>query len=233
MGKNLIQQRRGKGNTRYRSPKHKFIGAPKYPLVNSANVTEGIVKNIIYAPGRKIPFAVVEFAGKKELLIPSDGVQLGQKIMINGPAENGNVVELEKIPEGTKIFNVELRPSDGGRLCRSPGSFALVTTRSANKTVIVLPSKKQKVLSSRCRATIGVPAGAGRSDKPMLKAGKKYFAARASGKLYPIVTKTKMNPVDHPFGGRNFGKMKTRSRDRSPGSKVGSISPRRTGKKKR
>jgi large subunit ribosomal protein L2 len=229
MGKNLIQQRRGKGNTRYRSPSHKFVAKPQYAQF----MTEGVVSDIIYASGRKIPFAVVDTNGKQDYMIPADGVRVGQKIIFNGPVENGNVLELDKIPEGTKIFNVELRPLDGGKICRAPGSFALLTTRSGNKAVIILPSKKQKILSSKCRATIGVPAGAGRKDKPLLKAGKQWFNKRSSGKLYPIVTKTKMNPVDHPFGGRNFGKQKTVSRNAPPGAKVGSIAPRRTGKRKR
>ncbi|MFH1631169.1 MAG: 50S ribosomal protein L2 [Candidatus Aenigmatarchaeota archaeon] len=230
MGKNLIQQRRGKGNTRYRSSKHIFIGKPMY---SSSMGSEGIVEDIMHSRGRKLPFAIVDFGGKREMLIPSEGMSVGQKITVNGSAEAGNILELGKVPEGTKIFNIELRPLDGGKLCRNPGSFGLLTIRTEKNVVVVLPSKKQKTLSLQCRATIGVPAGGGRQEKPMLKAGKRYFAMKSTGKLYPNVSKTAMNSVDHPFGGSNFGKAKTRSHDSSPGAKVGSISPRRTGKRKR
>jgi len=80
---------------------------------------------------------------------------------------------------------------------------------------------------------IGVPAGAGRTEKPWVKAGKKWHAMHARGKLYPQTKGVAMNPVDHPFGGKTKpGKPKTVSRHAPPDAKVGSISPKRTGRKK-
>lgn len=238
MGKNLRQQRRGKGLPRYRSRSHRYIGKLKYPaavIVPGAAASQGKVVDFVHSTGKKTPVAIVEIAGKKELMLPAEGMSTDQIVEFMGTTvTTGNVLELAKIPEGTKIFNIELRPGDGGKLCRAPGTAALILTKNPNSCVVVMPSKKQITLDAHCRATIGVPAGAGRGEKPFVKAGKKHHAARAIGKIWPIVSGVAKNPVDHPHGGKTKpGGPITVSRHAPPGAKVGSIAARRTGKKKR
>jgi len=228
MGKNLRQQRRGRGTPRYSSPAHRFIGKPEYP----EKITEGTVVDIVHAPGRSTPLAVVDFHGQKQYIIPYRGMKIGQKVDLDS-AEEGNILQLKNIPEGSKIFNLELLPGDGGRLCRSSGAFATMVTRGQDKCVVLLPSKEKKVLSGLCRATIGTAASSGRVEAPFMKAGKMFYAMRTRNKLWPRTSGVHMNPVDHPFGGQTRpGKHKTVSRHMPPGKKVGSISPRRTGKRK-
>ncbi|MDM7918391.1 MAG: 50S ribosomal protein L2, partial [Methanosarcina sp.] len=86
----------------------------------------------------------------------------------------------------------------------------------------------------RDRAIVGVVAGAGRLDKPIVKAGKKHYMKKARNKLWPRTSALKMNVIDHPFGsgrGKN-PKSKIAKRNAPPGAKVGHIRPRRTGKKR-
>lgn len=231
MGKNLRQQRRGTGAPVYRIPSHRFIGKIKYPSISEG---EGKVVDIVHSAGKFTPVAIVEVAGKNELLLPVDGLSTGQIIKFGGPPENGNVVELKNIPEGTRVCNVELTPMDGGKFCRAPGSAALMVTRGEDRCVLEMPSKRQVVFNPHCRATIGVPAGAGRMDKPFMKAGKKHHAMRATGRYWPVVSGVSKNPVDHPFGGKTKpGTPITISRNAPPGAKVGSVAARRTGKRKR
>ena len=125
-----------------------------------------------------------------------------------------------------------MRPGDGGKLCRSSGTFAVVIAREEKKVTVMLPSKKKAEMPVDCRATIGTTAGSGRKDKPFMKAGNKYHAMKALGKFTAKTSATNKNVVQHPFGGKNFGKHKTVSRDAPPGRKVGSIAARRTGRKK-
>jgi large subunit ribosomal protein L2 len=231
MGKNLRQQRRGKGSIRYRSPSHNYIGKVSYDFI-PAGAKSGIVKDIVDAPGRYLPLAKVEFGGRNVLHIPSKGLEIGTVIDFETP-EKGNILELGKIPEGSSIFNIELHPGDGGRLCRSSGSFATLVTKETEKCIVLLPSKAKKTLSSRCRATIGTAAGSGRPTKPFRKAGVKHYAMKSMGRYYPMTSGVAKNAVDHPFGGSNLGKHKSVSRHMPPGKKVGSISPRRMGKRKR
>ena len=231
MGKNLRQQRRGKGNTVYRAPSHRYIGKIRYPSIESG---EAEVIDIVHSTGKFTPVAIVKIQDKKELMLPVEGTHTGQIIKFGGAPEDGNVVELKNVPEGSLVCNIELRPMDGGRMCRAPGSAALVVTRGENKCIIEMPSKKQVTLNSKCRVTMGVPAGSGRKEKPFMKAGKRYHAAKAVGKYWPIVSGVSMNPVDHPFGGKTHpGRPTTTARGRPPGAKVGSVAARRTGKKKR
>ncbi len=98
---------------------------------------------------------------------------------------------------------------------------------------IKMPSKQEKDLDSECRATIGIAAGAGRLDKPILKAGKMHFIKKSKQKLWPRTSAVKMNAVDHPFGcGRGKRKKsKIAKRNAPAGARVGLIRPRRTGKR--
>lgn len=228
MGKNLVQQRRGKGTPTYRSPSHRFKVHSKYP----DEIKIGVIKDIIHAPGRSAPLAQIDSEGREVYITAANGMYVGQ--VISGSIAEGNILRLRDIPEGSRIFNIELRPNDGGKLCRAAGSSALMITRGEKKCVIRLPSKEKRILSSKCRATIGIAASSGRKEKPFMKAGKKYHVMRSKNKLYPITSGVAMNPVDHPFGGQTKpGKHKTVSRDMPPGRKVGNIAARRTGKRKR
>ncbi len=230
MGKNLKQQRRGRGSPRYQRPSHNFIGAVKYSIKDNA---EGIVTDIVHDAARYCPVAVVEIEGRKELLIAPAGIKVGDKVAYGGPASAGNVSYLKDVPEGMQICNIEINPLDGGRMCRAPGSFATVVGHENGKCIISLPSKAMKKISDQCRATIGIVAGSGFGAKPLLKAGNMFHLAHAKGKYWPCVSGVSMNPGQHPFGGKTKpGIPKTISRHAPPGAKVGSISARRTGKRK-
>jgi len=235
MGKNLIQQRRGRRRGRYYVPSHKFRGRVKY---GNDRKSTGIVEEIIHDPGRTSPVAKVNFGqNKEELMIATEGISIGNEIKYSenkSECEIGNVLPLGSIPEGYSIYNIEITSGDGGKLVRSGGSAATIVSHDAKRTVIRLPSGKFKGLSSSCRATIGIPAGGGRKDKPFLKAGAKYLAYRSKGKQYPVVRGVAMNPVNHPHGGgshQHVGKPSSVSRGAPPGRKVGHLAPKRSGRR--
>lgn len=233
MGKRLQQQRRGAGRPHYLSPSHLHKGKIRYPLIENQ---EAVVKDILHNPGKSSPRAIIEFEdGTKTVFIPPEGMMVGSKIMFTDQTklQSGNVLPLEKIPEGTPIYNIEGEPGDGGKLVRSAGNTAALISHG-EKTVIKLPSGKFKRLHPSCRATIGIASGGGRRGKPFLKAGKKFHSVRAKGTRYPIVRGVAMNPVDHPHGGgahQHVGKPSSVSRNAPPGRKVGQIAAKRTGKR--
>jgi large subunit ribosomal protein L2 len=235
MGKNLIQQRRGRVRGRYNVPSHKYRGNIKY--INEKN-TKGIVEKLIHDPGRSAPVAQVRMANNEKLLmIATEGTSVGREIKFTGSkadCELGNIMPIGNIPEGYPIYNIEITPGDGGRMVRAGGSGAYVISHDAKKTTIKLPSGQFKTLDSSCRATIGVVAGGGRQDKPFMKAGKKWHAQRGKGRNYPVVRGVAMNPVDHPHGGgshQHVGKPSSVSRHAPPGRKVGNIAARRSGRR--
>lgn len=240
MGKRIISQRRGRGTTTYRAPSHRYVTSVKhrnYDEVERTNSIKGKVVDIINCPGHSAPLALINYEnGEKSYIFAPNKLKVSDEIHagIKAELQQGNTLPLEKIPEGTFVYNLELKPGDGGKLVRSAGTFAKVLTRIADNIVVELPSKKQKSFSPQCRATIGVIAASGRLDKPIMKAGKHHHMKRAKGKLYPLTSGVAMNAVDHPFGsgrGRHKGKPKTTSRFAPPGRKVGSIGARRAGKR--
>ena len=105
----------------------------------------------------------------------------------------------------------------------------------ANKIIVKLPSNKQKEFKPNCRACIGIIAGAGRTEKPFVKAGNRYHAKKAKNKLWPIVSGVSMNAVNHPFGGSSSaskGRPLQAGRDYPPGRKVGKLAPQKRNKKR-
>jgi large subunit ribosomal protein L8e len=86
----------------------------------------------------------------------------------------GNVLPIGQIPEGTVVCNLEEHPGDKGALGRATGCYATIIGHSDDgaSTRVRLPSGTRKTLSSLCRATVGLIAGGGRTEKPILKAGR-------------------------------------------------------------
>ncbi|RMF07219.1 50S ribosomal protein L2 [Candidatus Woesearchaeota archaeon] len=237
MGKNIVQQARGHGGPTYRAPSHRYKGAAKHLAKKDETVTGRIV-DIIKCPGHTSPLAQVEYStGETALLIAPEGVKVGAEVQTGPEAvpAPGNTLPLSKIPEGTLVYNIEAVPGDGGKFVRASGVFAKVVMNLKDRIIVQLPSKKQKEFHPQCRASIGVIAGGGRTEKPFYKAGNKYKAMKARNKYYPVVSGNAMNAVDHPFGNkRSQRKSKARptSRNAPPGRKVGMVGARRTGRKK-
>ncbi len=228
MGKQLRQQRRGRGSTLYRNPGHRQIGNIQYPRVDA---TTGRVEDLIHAPGRGSPLAKVDFDGEKVLMIAAEGMMVGKNITygVAGEISPGNVVPLSKVPEGSFIYNIEGQPGDGGKFVRTAGTSATVVSRG-DKVVVLMPSGSFKSFDPRCLASIGVVAGGGMTDKPFGKAGAKFHAYRSKSKAHLRVKGQAMNAVDHPHGGGGHpqvGKPSTVSRNAPPGRKVGRLSPKR------
>lgn len=228
MGKRIISRARGHGGPRYRSPGHRFVSAVSY------NFDKAEVVDIVHDPARDAPLAKVKYDDKEKYIVAAEGMKVGDFIDKEGEARIGNVLPLNKIPKGFSIFAIENYPGSGPKLCCTAGTRALIISHDPSKVIIQMPSKEFKVFNPNCLATIGVSAGGGRGDKPYVKAGQLYYLKQARNKLWPRSSAVKMNPVDHPFGGHTKpGTPKTISRLMSPGAKVGSISARRSGKKKK
>jgi len=237
MGKRIIVQARGKGSHTYRVKKKAFKHKLKYPREISG---EGVAVKLFNSAGHTTPLAKIKY-DKGIFYMPAfNGMYEGQKIkFLDGKAKegaimDGNIMYLGNIPIKTKIYNIESRPGDGGVFVKSAGNSAIIS-RVVDKNIFVLmPSKKEKKFNQNCRAVIGVAAGAGRLEKPIMKAGKQYHIKKSKSKLWPRTSAVKMNAIDHPFGsgrGKN-PKSKIAKRNAPPGRRIGLLRPKRTGKKK-
>jgi len=242
LGKKILVQRRGRGSPTFRAATHRRVAPARYPVltgVEPPSAVEGVIKEIIHDPGRGAPLASVALKnGEAYHMVAPEGVSVGQKISVGttAPVAIGNVTPLGRIPEGTLVCNIELSPGDGGRLVRSSGSYATVVAHSLKGTILKLPSGKSACISDLCRATIGVIAGAGRPDKPFLKAGERYHLMTAKGHKYPRVRGVAMIAAYHPYGGGRHHQLpypSTVSRGAPPGRKVGLIAARQSGRAKK
>ena len=150
-----------------------------------------------------------------------------------GELRIGNVLPIGRLPEGTLICHLEGRAGDKGKFIRSSGTVGAIVQHTPGKfTVIRLPSGQKKVCRKECRAMIGVISGGGRTEKPLLKAGRAYHKWKRKRNCWPRVRGVAMNPVEHPHGGGNhqhIGKPSTVAKTCTPARKVGLIGARKTG----
>ena len=239
MGKSLIQQRRGKGSPRFRAPSFRYKGKVNFARYEEGKVTSANITDILHSSGHSAPLIELKYSnGELGLLQAPEGVRVGDRIQMGEDIELkiGNILPLKSIPEGTSIYNIESQPGDGGKFVRASGAFAKIITKMENGIVVELPSSKRKTFTPECRAMVGIVAGAGRTEKPFLKAGTRFYAMKSKNKFWPQVSGTSMNSVNHPFGGSSShakGIPTQASRNAPPGRKVGKIAPKRTGRHKR
>jgi large subunit ribosomal protein L8e len=245
MGKIVLTCRKGAASV-YTVHGHRRLGPAKlrrHDFAERNGFMRGIVKDIEHDPGRGAPLARVEFRHPykyqrvKELFVAAEGMFTGQAVYCGETAGMaiGNVLPLRNIPEGCIVCNVEAKVGDRSTLARASGDYCIIISHNTEtgRSRLKLPSGQKKSVPSDCRAMIGIIAGGGRIEKPVLKAGNSYYRFRAKRNCWPKVRGVAKNPVEHPHGGGNhqhIGHPSTVGRHSPPGQKVGMIAARRTGR---
>jgi large subunit ribosomal protein L2 len=180
MGKRIITQKRGKGSQRYVAPSHRYKTEAHYAQGERSGVVEDIQHDLSKTG---IVMRVGWDDGRKNMYLAPEGMMTGDRVVQGGSGiALGNVLALTSVPEGMPIFNIEARPGDGGRVVRASGAGAYIVAKKGNVVVIRLPSRQVKPFSANCRATIGVSAGGGRLEKPLVKAGNAWKKHREIGR---------------------------------------------------
>ncbi|MCI3325495.1 50S ribosomal protein L2, partial [Escherichia coli] len=245
MGRVIRSQRKGAGSV-FKAHTRNRKGKASLRAVDYAErhgYIKGVVRDIVHDPGRGAPLAKVAFRDpyryktRMETFIAAEGMYTGQFVYCGKKAnlQIGNILPIGAMPEGTIVCCLEEKTGDRGKLARTSGNYATVIGHNPDtkRSRIKLPSGAKKIVPSTNRAMVGIVAGGGRIDKPILKAGRAYHKYKAKRNCWPIVRGVAMNPVEHPHGGGNhqhIGKASTVRRDASAGRKVGLIAARRTGR---
>ena len=160
---------------------------------------EATVIGIEYDPNRSANIALIQYEdGTKAYILAPQKLTDGDKV-VSGPNADikpGNCLPIENIPVGTMIHNIELNPGQGGKLVRSAGQEAQLMAKEGAYAHVRLPSGEMRLISIRCRATIGTIGNTDHENIKLGKAGK----TRHLG-IRPTVRGSVMNPNDHPHGG--------------------------------
>jgi large subunit ribosomal protein L2 len=157
------------------------------------------VKSIEYDPTRSARVALLYYAdGFKTYILAPEGLTAGQQIFAGADVapEVGNALPLAKIPLGTIVHNVEMKPGKGGAIARSAGTFVQLLARENGMATLKMPSGEMRNVMDVCMATVGTVSNAEHMNESVGKAGRSRWRG-----IRPRTRPVAMNPVDHPMGG--------------------------------
>ena len=174
----------------------------KYRIMDFKRKKDGIEATVIgieYDPNRSANIALIEYKdGEKAYILAPQDLKDGDKV-ISGKAVDikpGNCMEINSIPVGTLIHNIELNPGQGGKLVKAAGQSAQLMAKEGKYAHVRLPSGEMRLVLANCRATIGVIGNSEHANVKLGKAGRKRHMG-----WRPEVRGSAMNQVDHPHGG--------------------------------
>lgn len=204
--KSLIKPLRKKGGRnnsgritlRRRGGGHKQL----YRVVDFKRIKDGVpgkVTAIEYDPNRSARIALIQYLdGEKCYILAPEGLRVGDVVQSGEDVEIrvGNVLPLNKMPLGTGVHNVELKPGGGGQMVRGAGTAAQIMAKEGNMVQLKMPSGEVRIVRGGCRATIGQVGNLDHVNVRLGKAGRSNWLGKR-----PKVRGVAMNPVDHPMGG--------------------------------
>ena len=174
----------------------------KYRIIDFKRNKDGMnatVMTIEYDPNRTANIALIQYEdGVKSYIIAPQDLKVGDIVRSGSDADikPGNALEINDIPVGTMIHNIELFPGRGGQLARSAGNAAQLMAKENGYAQVRLPSGEVRMVALNCRATIGIVGNADHANISIGKAGRKRHMG-----WRPTVRGVVMNPCDHPHGG--------------------------------
>jgi large subunit ribosomal protein L2 len=174
----------------------------KYRIIDFRRNKDGVeakVERLEYDPNRSANIALLLYAdGERRYIIAPAKVQAGDTVISgeSAPIKVGNCLPLRKIPVGSTVHCVELKPGKGAQIARSAGTSLQLVAREGDYATLRLRSGEMRRVLADCRATLGEVSNSEHSLRSLGKAG----ASRWRG-VRPTVRGVAMNPVDHPHGG--------------------------------
>jgi large subunit ribosomal protein L2 len=173
-----------------------------YRLIDFRRDKDGVpgrVAQIEYDPNRSSNIALVAYAdGEKRYILAPNGLEVGKTVMSGEEADilPGNALPIRRIPLGTAVHNIELRPGKGGQMARAAGSFAQLLAKEGQYAQLRMPSGEIRRVPVECKATVGQVGNVEHENVSLGKAGRSRWLG-----IRPHVRGVAMNPVDHPHGG--------------------------------
>lgn len=235
-GRITIRHRGGGHKRRYRD-----LDFRRHDKVN----VPGTVASLEYDPNRTAYIMLIHYAdGDKRYHLAPEGLKVGDTVVCGErtKVKPGNRMQLQHIPTGYKIYNLEMTPGKGGEMVRSAGNAATLVGFDKDYAIIQLPSNEVRKIRSNCYASVGTVCNSEHSLIRIGKAGRKRWLGRR-----PQVLGKSMNAVDHPHGGGEghspignkkgprtpWGKKALGTKTRAPKKASNNLIMRRRSRKKR
>jgi len=164
----------------------------------------GTIERLEYDPNRTAWIALVSYEdGEQAYIVAPQRLAAGDKVissMNTVDVKPGNAMPLERMPVGTIVHNVELKPRKGGQVARSAGAYAQYVGRDSGWAILRLNSGEQRRVHGTCLATVGAVSNQDHANTSLGKAGRNRWLGKK-----PVNRGVTMNPVDHPHGGGEGG----------------------------
>lgn len=160
---------------------------------------EGTVKTVEYDPNRSAFIMLVCYKdGEYRYHLAPEGLTADDKIMTarKAKARTGNRMELQNIPVGFDIHNVQINRDGKGQLAKTAGSSAKLVSLDGEYAQVKLPSGEVRFVHKDCFATVGRVSNVDHGNVSLGKAGRRRWKGKR-----PQVRGKAMNPCDHPHGG--------------------------------
>src|SRR3989344_6000608 len=134
------------------------------------------LREIDFKPNRNTNISLLIYEdGEKRYILTPVGLEEGKRIIASetAPIEPGNSLPLAKIPAGTQVHNIEIKPGKGGQIVKSAGTSATVQGKEQEYILIKLPSGEIKRFKPGSWATIGQVGNLEFRSRILGKAGRK------------------------------------------------------------
>jgi large subunit ribosomal protein L2 len=199
-----LNKKGGRNNTGRITAYHRGGGHKRsYRMVDFKRVkfdAVGTVERLEYDPNRTAWIALIKYEdGELAYIVAPQRLAAGDKVIssLNGAdVKPGNAMPLERMPVGTIVHNIELKPRKGGQVARSAGAYAQYVGRDSGWAILRLNSGEQRRVHGTCLATVGAVSNQDHANTSLGKAGRNRWLGRK-----PVNRGVTMNPVDHPHGG--------------------------------
>jgi len=199
-----LSRKGGRNNTGRTTAFHRGGGHKRsYRMVDFKRArfdVEATVERLEYDPNRTAFIALITYTdGEQAYILAPQRLSAGDKVISSQGSVDvkpGNAMPLERMPVGTIVHNVELKPLKGGQVARSAGAYAQYVGRDQGMAILRLNSGEQRLVHGSCLATVGAVSNQDHSNTSLGKAGRSRWLGKR-----PVTRGVAMNPIDHPHGG--------------------------------
>lgn len=199
-----IQRTGGRNNTGRITTRHIGGGHKKrYRFIDFKRKKQDVpatVERLEYDPNRTAFIALIRYQddGGLSYILAPQRLKVGDTVMAGASADikPGNAMPLNRMPVGTIVHNIEMKPGRGAQIARAAGSYCQLVGRDQGYAQLKMPSGEVRLVPAGSMATIGAVSNPDNMNQSHGKSGRTRWKGER-----PTVRGVSMNPIDHPMGG--------------------------------